>query len=674
MQRIVLVCLLAVGGTGIMPMARAGAAELEPGVDRPYRLTVCLHFSDDPIFTRFFTTSLRRQVRDQLANYFGRLVELEMTGEHALLDQVAAGGLAELEVSPEEVHEHGLCDKLFLAIVEFEAGLYRVTWRQLDGEVQRVGPLRTRATPDRQWLSKAICLAVKHDFAPVALVEPKAGQAHVGLEFRGSGRSGRLAALLADGCVLEPFRVIRRQSGVLARVPIPYTVLRIEPGGKIGRASVASSLPDPWKRTARVAGFQAIRIDTCSGRFRLRLVDAESGLPVQSCQVYANDTGFDDMSDASPLGPPDRHGCVVAARPFQHLAYIRITQSGGSVSRIVLPITDAWCEQVCKLRVEERAAQRGDFERQVTALTQDVQVLEGMLDQHVRLLNQLNEKKQYEEALKQVRRSVGSVGPLLETARGDVADLSAEAAELNVASDRRLAWAGEQVARIGERIGGLHDMEVKLEQTIEETVACNLAAVQARLAEDLVNQGDVDQAIANYREAVRLCPRAGFQQRLHQLIRTWEIKDDDHRKARAFVCQVWPEVAITELRRRQPEAEAAFRKLVQVGDYLTARRLLKATGEHLRELADLVDMLSGRSAEVDRKECREYIELTDKIARFQLDVGAYLKDRLAAQPSAASEAPPGRETPAADKSPEAEPKALGDDQEEKPLDKRDNVE
>ena len=672
MPSIVLVCVLAAGAATGAALPSVGHLRvppngLESSVDQPYRLTVCLRFSDDPIFTRFFTGSVRRQVRDQLANYFGQLVELEVAGEHALLDEAAGGGLAELGVSPEEFYEKGLCDKLFLATVDFEAGLYRIRWRQLDGDVQRIGPLRTRTTPDRQWLSKAICLAVKDDFAPVALVEPKAAQTHVDLEFRGAGRGPRLAALLADGCVLQPFWVIRRQSGMLARVPIPYTVLRIEPGGKIGRAAVVSSLPDPWKRTARVAGFQAIKIGTCSGRFRLRLVDAESGLPVQSCQVYANGTGFDEMRDEHRLEPPDRHGCVVAARPFAHLAYIKIAQSGGSVSRILLPITDAWCEQVCKLRVEEQAAQRGDFERQVTTLVQDVQVLEGMLDQYVRRLNQLNGKKQYEEALKQVRDGVGSVGPLLETARRDMADLSARAVELDVASDRRLAWTTEQVARIGDRVNDLHDMDGKLEQTIEETVACNLAAVQARLAEDLVKQGDVDQAIANYREAVRLCPRAGFQQRLNQLNQTWEIKDDDHRKARTFVFQVWPEVAITRLRERQSEAEEAFRKLVEVDDHLTARRLLKATGEHLRELADLVDMLSGRNAEADRQECEKYIELTDKMARFQLDVGAYLKDRLATPPSPASEAPTGQEPPAVDKSREAEPKALEEDQEEEPL-------
>jgi tetratricopeptide (TPR) repeat protein len=665
MRSVLVTCVLGVG-------TLSWAAELESKVDQPYRLTVCLGFSDDPIFTGFFAASIRRQVRDQLANYFGELVELEVVSEHALLEKVAGGGLAELSLSPDELDENHVHDKLLLATIDFDAGLYRVEWRQLDGDVQQLGPLRSRTTPDRQWLGKALCLAIKEDFAPVALVLPRPGSAAVELEFRAAGLGRRLAELLVDGCVLQPYWVIRQGGGALVRVPIPYTVLRIEPGARITKATVVSSLPDPWKRTARVAGFQAIKLTTCSGRFRLRLIDAENGSPVQSCQVYANSTGFDQMGDQDRLDPPDRHGDVIAPRPFDHLAYVKVAQTGGAVSRILLPITDTWCEQVCRLRIDEQGAEKGDFRREVTVVVQDVQVLESMLDQYVGQLNQLNEKKQYEEAVKQVRAAVRTVAPLVQTARRDVVDLKARAAELDLNSDQRLAWAAEQVAEVAERVADLREMDGKLEKTIEQTVALNLATVQARLAEDLVKQGDVDQAIANYREAVRLSPRAGFQQRLDDLEATWEIKDNDHRKARTFVLEIWPKAQITRLDELQAEAEQAFGKLEEVDDHLTARRLLKATGEHLRELSDLVDMLSQRNTEADRQQCEEYIELTDRMARFQLEVGAYLKDRLA-KPAEADAVPPKKradQKPAApDEDAPAEPPVLEkEEEEEEPLD------
>ena len=93
----------------------------------------------------------------------------------------------------------------------------------MDGDVQRIGPLQSRSTPDLPWLAKAICLAVKDQFAPVALVDPGSGT-RVDLRFQGIGRGDRLEALLAEGCLLKPYRVIRRGSGALRRVPIPLRI------------------------------------------------------------------------------------------------------------------------------------------------------------------------------------------------------------------------------------------------------------------------------------------------------------------------------------------------------------------------------------------------------------------------------------------------------------------
>ena len=621
MRRVLMLWLVAAA-------APAVGAELESNVDQPYRLTVCLHFADDPVFTRFFQGSLRGQVQDQLVNYFGRLVELRVVTEHPLLAGIETAGLDGLTISPDQFDPEILPDKVFLATFDFQAGLYRIGWRQWDGEVQRMGPLGQQSTPDRQWLAKAICLAVAEGFAPVARVEPIEGTGRVRLQFRGANRNSSLAAYLPEGCVLQPFWVIRQRSGALARVPIPYTVLRIDDGETPDQAAVVSSLADPWRRTARVAGFQAIKISTRSGRFRLKLVDARSGSPVQNCQVYANSTGFGELADGDRLEQPDRDGYVLAPRPFEHLAFIKIAQSGGSVSQILLPITDDWCEQVCRLQVDRRGGEKSRWQQQVTVLVQDVQVLQNMLDQFVRHLNDLNAEKQYEQAVKQVREAIASLEPLLKAARDDVADLRGRAGRLDLTADKRLQWTGTQVEELGGRIAGLREMDRKLEQTIQDTVARNLASVQARLAEDLIKQGDIEEAIGAYREAVRMAPQPALQTRLEALEQTWAIKDEEHRKARTFVFHVWPPTRIRKLEDSLPEAERAFKKLQEVDDYLTARALLKGTGDHLRDLADLVDMLSQRESEEDRTACRGYMELTEKTARFQLDVGAYLKERL----------------------------------------------
>ena len=147
----------------ILFVAVAAAAATPARADEPYRLTLCLRFADDAIFTRFFTRSVRRQVRDQLANYFGTLAGVDVVPSHPLFEELGSTGLADLSVSPEEFNARDLRGNVFLMEVEFLDGVYRVRWRQLHGPVQHVGPLFTRATPDRLWLAKAICLAVKAD-------------------------------------------------------------------------------------------------------------------------------------------------------------------------------------------------------------------------------------------------------------------------------------------------------------------------------------------------------------------------------------------------------------------------------------------------------------------------------------------------------------------------------
>ena len=68
------------------------------------------------------------------------------------------------------------------------------------------------------------------------------------------------------------------------------------------------------------------------------------------------------------------------------------------------------------------------------------------------------------------------------------------------------------------------------------------------------------------------------------------------------------------------------------------RQVGSAANAAKRELSDLVELLSQRATDADRKECEKYMELTERIARFQLDVTAYLKDRLATS-SAPTSAP-----------------------------------
>ena len=221
MPELLAACLLAIA-------AAAESGELAPQPDRPYRVVVALQFSDDPTFTPFFKGSVAREVRDQLSNFFGDLAQTQVVVEHPFLDKLLSTPLAELALSPAECGREK-SDQVFLVLIDCDSGIYRLQWRRLSLEVQQIGPLQARTTPDRQWLAKAICLAVREDFAPVALIEPEARKDRVRLHFHGASFAvqgkARLAAWIEAGCVLQPLWVVRNRDGTLARMPIPFTVI-----------------------------------------------------------------------------------------------------------------------------------------------------------------------------------------------------------------------------------------------------------------------------------------------------------------------------------------------------------------------------------------------------------------------------------------------------------------
>src|SRR5688572_9126167 len=82
--------------------------------DEPYQLLVGLQFAEDPLFTRVFRTSVVRQARDQLTNYFGPLAKIQVQEEHPVLEKVGAAGLQGLTLSPAEFASYRLPDKVFL--------------------------------------------------------------------------------------------------------------------------------------------------------------------------------------------------------------------------------------------------------------------------------------------------------------------------------------------------------------------------------------------------------------------------------------------------------------------------------------------------------------------------------------------------------------------------------
>lgn len=580
--------------------------------NKPYRIVVALNFSDDPTFTRFFKASVGREVRDQTANALGSLAEVQVREEVSPAEDSAT--FPQLAEPPD-------WDKLFRIAIDADGPAYRILWRQLDAAVQYAGPLRTRTTPDRQWLAKAICLAVQEDFAPVATVKPNGK--NVRLSLGGADRAA-LAKWLPEGSVMQPYWVIRDRDGRLACTPIPHTLLRIDQPNSPDQAAVISNLADPWRRSARVVGFRAIKLPTQSGRFRLRLVNAQTGSPLLAARVAANSAGFETLADRDRLPYPDAEGYVVAPRPFDRLAYLQISQGKTSVYRMLLPITEDWCDVEYRLTVDPKSDEKNEWHRQLRYRMQDVQVLEGTLDEAIREVNALNRDKRYEDAFQRVKAALDQFRPLAKAAREGVEQLEAEAAKLELGQPPLLAWSREQLDQLDARERELGQLQDDLGATVENVDAQNRARVLVRLAAQAESAGDVDDAIAKYELALQEVPdQATVREHVEKLRESWRIKGPEHQQARDFV-RKFAKTPVDALEPLVPQATDALATIQKAGDRLTAKLLLKATDDQYRELADLTEMLAARNSEADREQAKRLLALGESLDQLRTQAKQFI--------------------------------------------------
>jgi hypothetical protein len=658
MVNTLLFCLLAASAA---PETAPAAPETPVKLaERPYRAVVCLRFSDDPLFTPLFVDSVQRQVRDQLGNYLGPLAELEVLASgHWLVDEFAHHPIEEPDITPQMLVERKVQEKVFLVGIDHREGVYEISCRHMDGPAQQVGPIRTSSTADRFWVSKAVCMAVKNDFLPVAVINPGQEKYTVDLQFQGAAHKEQLTALLGEDCILQPFWIIKKQDGSVYRAPIPYTVLRIKSKDGIARATVISNLKNPWQRTARVAGFEAIKLNTQRGRLRLKLVDAATEDPVvQQCFVSANDRSFEQFENADNLGRPDRFGCVVS-KEYDQLAFIRITQGGGTELRVPVPITEALCEQVVKLTVDKEAVAKSDFDRELRFLVQDVQTLTAIQSDGVRESNDLNAEKRYEDAVKRVKEAIEAVGPLRREAQSTLLALAAEAQKIGQSDKPLLKWVTEQLKEVEKREADLGRFVGSLNDAIAERNArtnANRLVEQGVQAEQDV---DIEEAITRYELALAEYPdQPDLKKRVEELKESWRIKNPEHERARKLITERWANAEVTELEQLLPEVTVAMETLKKENDRYGMLRLMKINDQHLAAVVDVVQQADARGGEADLAESKKYAAFIDVIADFN--------DKVAeAVSGVASSAPSGGSAPseAAEETPPAEnppPSAPGD--------------
>lgn len=639
----------------------APAGETPAAVQAPYQLVVCLRAAEDPLLTPQFLVAVQREVRDQLRSFLGPLCQVQvLTSEHWLVDEYRHEDVDLPFVDAEILAGRGMVEQAFVFRIDQELGRYHVHWRMIDGATGQVGPVGTQETPDRQWVGKAICLAVRRDFAIRAEVIESNISNKAQLNFVGREYPEYLKRLLGARSALRPYWVFKTRDGTVRR-EIPSTLVLWENGGQLAAGTVESNLTRPWQQRPGLMGFEAVRIPTQPGRLRLRFVDRDSGRPIYgNVTVWANDAGFQSLQNADILPPVTPQGVVFPAQVLQHVAYVRVTH-GGATLNLPVPITQAVCEQVVTLMADKNASSRADYDRDLRYLSQDIQNISALQTAAARSATELHERKRYEDALKGVEANVSSVGPLLDNAGSLLAQLQETNRRLQFKDEATLERANTSIQGLASRNQDLLTLKDSLRNAIETRDAQARADVLIKLGNQAELDADFDEAITRYGLALGEQPnQPALQDKLDRLQEQWRIKDPTHEAARLFVTEKWAQAEVTEIETLLPEAERVLTTLRTYGDSLTALRLLKVNDQHVVALNDVIGQLSARNTEEDREETAKIAAVLEKLATFQGQVAQFISDSATPETEAPPQVDPPPNNPADPDTPPPQDKSDSD--------------
>lgn len=645
-----LILLLACGLATFAHTSRASAED-------PYRLLICLHFSEDPLFTRLYTRQVERQVQDQLANYFGELAKVQVTTAHPLIKRLEGGDVRTLQLSPQEFAACEVPDKAFVFSIENQEGMYHLHWRQLDGLMQQVSPPQSQPTPDRQWVAKAVCMAVKDDFAPVVIVQPdpdKLGTGQVKLSYKSAAHRELVARWLKLNTILQPFYVLKQKDGSLARVPIANTVLRISKNDTAGTATFYSNSSSPWKPTPRLDHYEALKVNAQKGHVRIKVLNAATNGPLLEFFVRANTTGFMSITDSHQFTLPDRHGIVASLNPIENLAFVEIIQGGSSRLHVPVPITSPLVDLTLRVSVDEQAKEKSDWERRLRYLVQDVSILQTAIDNNVLDTNRMHDEKKYEEELRIIKSVLADVAQNRQSALGTKDAMEQEAQGLKIVGNALLKFVDGQLAQIATAEKNLDTKAKDLRKMLDTMAAADRAQV-------LKNAGDAAAAIGDYKEALDKYDLALAEQidqpklrsHVEKIRKILGMSSPELDQARSFIHERWSQTDVTDLSKQFPEVERSLSALEQAGDYLTAQRLMRINTEHIGLLTQVIEALAASATEADVAEATKYKEFQDKLAEFQDRVRVFVASAEAGMPppAAANAPPPPKTTQAEEEEP-----------------------
>jgi tetratricopeptide (TPR) repeat protein len=583
-------------------------AELDPELDKPYRLQVVVHVADNRFLTPIFREQLLAGLRDQLQLALGPLALVETTSTHPLLAEIEARGLENALDGWEGLS--GL--KTHFVLVDFAAGVYSIKARQHDGMTGLQSPVvRAAQIADRSLVARAAAQLVLQDFGLVGTVI--SAEKEVQLALKAGKLGGNLERLVKPGDVFAISR-ITDEGGKLHGSRLSRALLEVmdTPKGGVCRCRLWHRYQeDDLRDRPGVMGYRCLKLTTTSGPLKLRLIDDDQFQPLAGVQVHVWRPGSAKAAELTT----NQSGLAVTRESYPHFALVRVLGS----AQFPVEITSDRIV-VCRLKMQP------DSEVLAPLLLRKDQWLRRILDD-LRLASErvgdLNSQL-----------SSRSLDKALEAARTGLESMVSEINYLTVERDDILRQASAKAAQMDLRQGEIaleslrrkkQDLErfvsriesVRKEATSAATLGLAKMLERARLFEE---QADFDQAIDLYKKVLEASPdQPKVKDHLAKLRTDWALKNARHAEARAFLTKVWPGLAVHELAKNLDKAKEALSTCRDAHDHLTPLKVVQSNAIHAAHLQKQLQALKNQTNADNPAQARQIVQVIDGLRRLHKD-------------------------------------------------------
>jgi hypothetical protein len=611
------------------------AAQLDPEMNKPYRLQVVLHIAKHRLLTPVFRQSVERELRDSLQAALGDLARVEIAHTHPLLKEVETAGLQNGLDGYKELFE----GKLHFVLIDYVDGAYEIQARQYDGLVGLASPVVRRvSTADRQLVAREAALLMDEDFGIVGTVNVQRLESEKAELFIKGGSLGvPMKHWLNKDDIFALTAVFDRGNAGRRAERIDSVLLQAvaEPKDGVCACRVLHRYKFPPLMRARPQGFRAIRQGTTDvAHLRLRLVTADlQEMPVAALGVSISQQGFDAKPDEQLSSGPD--GWVRSRLGYKNVAFVKVVSGSVELARAPVEIVS---DRPIKIPIDTNAerAKLAPLYMQRDRWTQHVFDVVLVAAAVINSLNaeQSNEKakEKTEAALKLLHSDTANLTEERETLARQANEQAKGRAFSLAEGDRGMERLKQVQAELEEHLGQLNGAIIKEKDPKRQ--AWNEMANKAGI---LVREAEYQQAIDLYEQ---ILAQGGddpsvepVRKLLEPIKKAWEIKSPEHRQARAFIYEVWPkEATAAEMKNNMPKARAAFETCRNAGDVLTPQKLARVNNAHGLKLRKELDSLTNRDRNDDDRRAAETIAaVTKDLEDMNKEIKNYLEKAAASQ-------------------------------------------